>query len=258
MKSLALKLWVLVVVAVALTVMLLPVGGLIGMREQPLFPVQELKIRGPLKRVSTDQLRAALAPAIGNGLFAVDPQRAKALLEEVPWVERAEVRKLWPNTLSIRYEESTVMARWGEHMLLTENGRPIEVPRAEALGDMPLLAGPEARKPELVRFYKALEPSLKEHQLQLSSVRFSPGGSLLVTLVDGLEIELGSDDYLIRWKRFVTAWPQLRIDAGQRGLQRVDARYSHALAVRFGTPSNPETPDQAVAQGNAESGDLPL
>jgi cell division protein FtsQ len=244
MRKFALKLWVLVAVLMALSAMLLPVGGLLGMRSEPWFPIRDLRIRGPLKRLSADELRAALDQEIRLGMFAFSPARAREAIERLPWVERAEVRKVWPDQLMISYRESTAVARWGDAVLITEQGQPIVTPEAQTLSDMPMLIGPDARKPELVKLYKQIEPSLKAEKFELREMRLSEGGSVLLTLGDGLVIDLGSEDFRNRWQRFTRALPNLRSDAKDRGIRRVDTRYPHGLAVQFGVPDAAQASEQ--------------
>lgn len=246
MSRTMLRVWVLLAAVIALTAVLLPLSGLFGMRESSWFPVRWVQVSGPLQRVSAEQVRSSVAPMLQRGLFSLDPRAVKIAIEALPWVEQAEVRKLWPGTLAVRIRERSALARWGDHQLITAEGRQLELNAAEALGDMPQLSGPPGRQQELIDFYKGAAAELSEARLCIVAARLSEGGGLTVTLDDGTHVLLGSDAVLERWKRFVKALPNLREQANGRNLERVDLRYTHGLAVRWRSVETESTP--AVAE----------
>ena len=59
-------------------------------------------MQGELQRVDEAQLRATVLPYVQRGFFAVQPDKIQAAVTALPWVERAEVRKHWPDVLEVR------------------------------------------------------------------------------------------------------------------------------------------------------------
>lgn len=246
------RLWISLAVGIALLAVALPLSGLLGLRQGSLFPVRWVQVSGPLKRVSAEQVRSSVAPLLDRGLFALSAHQVKAVVEALPWVERAEVRKVWPGTISVRIAERSALARWGDDQLITTEGKHLDISSADALGDMPQLSGPPGRQQELIDFYRGAAPALAGARLCIVAARLSEGGGLTVTLDDGTHVLLGSDALLTRWQRFVKALPDLRAQAQGRNLERVDLRYTHGLAVRWRALETVDVP--AVAALPAASG----
>lgn len=233
MRSGALKLWMSLGLLMAVLAVALPLTGLLGWKGDAWFPVRWVKVSGPLQRVSAEQVRGTVAPLLEGGLLRLSVREARAALEALPWVERAEVRKQWPGTLEVRVNERTALARWGDDRLITPAGEAFAAAAAPALGDMPQLSGPVERQQELVAFYRATLAEAEALRLRLVAAHVSPGGSVTVTLEDGAVVVLGSGDALERWERFLKALPSLRQQAAGRELERVDLRYPHGIAVRW-------------------------
>ena len=82
--------WLIALALVALPVVAV-VNGWIGAER---WPLSTLRVQGELARVQPAQLQAAVLPHARRGFFAVRLEDAKRAFEQLPWVERAEVRML--------------------------------------------------------------------------------------------------------------------------------------------------------------------
>src|SRR5690606_33074150 len=87
--------WMLAVALVALPVVAV-VNGWVGAEQ---FPLRTRRVQGELQRVDEARLRATVLPHARRGFFAVELDRIQAAVGALPWVERAEVRKHWPDVL---------------------------------------------------------------------------------------------------------------------------------------------------------------
>tara|TARA_B100000686_G_C16650881_1_gene895512 strand:- start:417 stop:1154 length:738 start_codon:yes stop_codon:yes gene_type:complete len=72
------------------------------------FKVKDIKIIGT-EKTNPYELKQILSSSLNN-LITFDKDRAKSLLEEVGWVKRASIKKIYPNTLSINIIESEPFA----------------------------------------------------------------------------------------------------------------------------------------------------
>ena len=104
--------WILALALVALPVVAV-VNGWVGGAQ---FPLRTLRVQGELQRVDAARLRATVLPHARRGFFAVQPERIQAAVAALPWVERVEVRKHWPDVLELRISEHRPFARWGGHV----------------------------------------------------------------------------------------------------------------------------------------------
>ena len=73
-----------------------------------LFKIKDIKIAGT-EKTNPHELKKILSSNISN-LITFDKDHAKSLLEEVGWVKRANIKKIYPNTLSINIIESDPFA----------------------------------------------------------------------------------------------------------------------------------------------------
>ena len=72
------------------------------------FKIKDFKIFGT-EKTDPNELKKILSSNINN-LINFDKDHAKSLLEEVGWVKRANIKKIYPNTLSVNIIESDPFA----------------------------------------------------------------------------------------------------------------------------------------------------
>ena len=220
--------WVLAVALVALPVVALVNGWIGGER----WPLRTLRLQGELKQVDRAQLQAAVLPHARRGFFAVDLGAIQRTVDALPWVERAQVRKHWPDVLEVRIVEHRPFARWGEQQLLSEHGRLFPVGKLQAPAGLPLLDGPEGRVPEVVALYNQAREQLADAGGVLG-VALDRRGSWSITLRDGTRVVLGRNDPGARLARFAPMLPQLAAQNPQRRLVRADLRYTNGFALTW-------------------------
>ncbi len=97
------------------------------------FVVEQVDVMGE-GRLNERDIRMAARIQRGSYFFGVDLDAARDRTESLPWVERAVVRRLWPNRIVVQVVETTPYALWqneGELYLLADSGEPI-VPVSQA------------------------------------------------------------------------------------------------------------------------------
>ncbi|MEO8671518.1 MAG: cell division protein FtsQ/DivIB [Tahibacter sp.] len=234
--------------AIAVTLVALPLVGLLnGWFAADRWPVRQLQLEAEFANVSAEQIRAAAAPAIGVGFFAVDLIGVQKSVAQLPWVERVEARKRWPDTLVLRVYEQQPYAHWGEDRLVSREGRLFAVPGAMALQGLPQLAGPDERIAEVLRFYAEVQHQTAGTGLLAIGLDLSTRGSWTVTLDGGARIVVGSEDVSARLQRFLHLYS--RVAATRAGsFNYVDLRYSNGFAMKWPTapPTAPPLPPAVV------------
>lgn len=235
----------LVAWGIALTLVALPILGVLnGWFASDRWPVTKLAVSAEFNHVSAEQIRAAAEPALGEGFFAIDLGQLRAAVARLPWVERVEVRKRWPDTVDLVVAEQQVYARWGEQRLVNRQGRLFDVAGAEGLQGLPRLSGPDDRLDDVLRFYADSLREFSGSGLVIDGVALSPRGGWRIALASGTTIELGRNDAAQRLKRFLDVWPRL---AGTHATAPayVDLRYENGFALRWAEPA---------PAGNGDSG----
>ena len=217
--------WTLAVALVAAPVVAVLQGWIAGDR----WPMRTLAVQGEFRQVDEQAVRAAVMPLVGSGFFAVDLDDVRRAVAALPWVERVEVRKRWPDRLEVTLHEHTPVARWGEGRMLSEDGALFAAPPGAGAG-LPLFEGPEARAGELMAVHGIARPLFLPLGLRVDTVRLSARGSWSLVLDDGTRIEAGRGDPQARLARFARMLPQLRVDPARR-IDRADLRYTNGFAI---------------------------
>lgn len=253
--------------AIALTLVALPVVGVLnGWFAGDRWPVTKLAVRAEFNHVSAEQIRAAATPQLGQGFFAIKLDAVRDAIARLPWVERVEARKQWPDTIDIVIHEQQPYAHWGEGRLINRRGEIFSVAGVGTLQGLPRLAGPDDRLAEVLQFYADGLKEFSGSGLVIDAVTLSPRGGWKFVLASGTGIEIGRENARPRLQRFLDVWPRL---AGSHAGPPVtiDLRYENGFAVRWSDEATPagagnrppgiaasrQSPQQAAAQTTARA-----
>ena len=233
--------WLLAIGLVALPVVAVLNGWIAGEH----WPMRRLAVTGEFHQVDETAVREAVLPMVQRGFFAVDLDQVRDAVAALPWVERVEVRKRWPDKLEVSLSEHTPVARWGDDRMLSEDGELFAAPDG-AGASLPRFDGPEARAAELMSFHSLARPLFLPLGLRIASVQLTARGSWSLRLDDGTEIEAGRGDPQQRLARFARMLPQLRQDPTRR-VVRADLRYANGFALVWQAAPTPVVPPEAPA-----------
>jgi len=230
---------------IAITLVALPIVGVLnGWFASDRWPVTRLDVRAEFNHVSAEQIRAAVAPHLGEGFFAVNLADVRSAVAKLPWVERAEARKRWPNAIELVVYEQQPYARWGSDRLINRHGRVFSVAGAEGLQGLPELSGPDDRLDDVIQFHADCLKEFSGSGLIVSAVALSPRGGWTLKLASGASIAIGREHPRERLKRFLDAWPKLAAGRSDSPAY-VDLRYANGFAVRWGAVAPTASVSQA-------------
>ena len=223
--------WLLAVALVALPVVAV-LNGWVGAER---WPLSRLRVTGQFERVQEAQLQQALAPYASHGFFAVDLEGAQHAVEQLPWVESARIRKLWPDALEIHVEEHEPFAFWGQDRMLSRRGQLFPLPPDLAEVRLPRLDGPDARSAEVMQMHGQARELFAPLGYGVEALAMDARGSWSLVLDNGMEVVLGRDDALVRLQRYVRVLPQLQASQ-PRAVARADLRYTNGFTLAWGAP----------------------
>ena len=218
----------------ALAALLAAYGALQALLHSPLFPLREVVLAEAPRHASREDIANA-ADGAGGNFFAADLGALRGRLEQVPWVRRVSVRRVWPDRIEIRLEEHVAFALWGDSGFVNTFGEGFGAPMDEAAQmKLPLLAGPAGTEAEVARRYLKFAERVAPIGETVQRVVLTPRYAWQVRLAGGLQMELGRDGSEAveqRLERFVEAYPQ---SIGRLGRQydHVDLRYPNGFALR--------------------------
>jgi len=218
----------------AVSAVLLIVGGLAwtgyALTDPSLLPVQTVRVGGELKHLSRGALRTAVAPYAEAGLLRVDVTQVRRALEALAWVDRAQVRRVWPDVLEIGIAEQRPIARWDGRALVNHRGELFRPPEAQWPQGLPQLAGPERNAAAIAARFSELRNLFAPLGLELAALIQDKRRSWKLRLTNGIELMLGRDRTAERLLRFMELYPRVLAKRADR-IERVDLRYTNGLAV---------------------------
>jgi len=173
----------LVVLAFTLTVLQLALRS-------PLWPVREVAIQGELRHTMRTEIEAALVGRVHGNFFSVDVVEVRNALERLPWVRRASVRRVWPDSLEATLEEHVALARWGESALVNTHGERFPGGTKEQL---PRFSGPRGSEGEVTRRYLRFNELVAPLGARVEEVILTPRLAWQLKLSNGVRLSLGRD-----------------------------------------------------------------
>lgn len=218
---------------IALTLIALPIVGVLnGWFAADRWPVRQLAVHGGFDHVSAEQIRATASIHLHDGFFAVDLAALREAVARLPWVERVEARKRWPDTIELSVYEQQPWVRWGADRLVNRRGEVFAAPGAAAIQGLARLSGPDERVSDVLAFYIDAMKKFAHSGLAVEGVRLSTRGSWSLALSNDAVIEIGRKHPAARLQRFLDVWPKLAVGRADPPTY-VDLRYSNGFAVRW-------------------------
>ena len=225
---------------IALALLLFAGAGVQLALRSPLFLLRELTVVGDLSHVSRAQFERTASGRVAGNFFAVDLAQLREGLEQLPWVRRVHVRRVWPDRIEVRFEEHRALARWGDAGLVNTFGE-----RFAAISEatLPEFAGPSGTESEVARRYRAFAGIVAPLDVAIERVALTPRYSWQLRLANGLAFELGrdlaADPAERRLRRFVAAYASTLGRIARRH-EYVDLRYPNGFALRMPELKTPE------------------
>ncbi|BDH47115.1 cell division protein FtsQ [Salmonella enterica subsp. enterica serovar Choleraesuis] len=241
--------------AVLLTVF---IGGWIvvgWMEDAQRLPLSKLVVTGERHYTRNDDIRQSILALGAPGTFMTqDVNIIQQQIERLPWIKQASVRKQWPDELKIHLVEYVPIARWNEQHMIDAQGTAFSVPASRTRKQvLPMLSGPEGSETEVLQNFQTMSGELLKQKFTLKEAAMTARRSWVLTLNDGIQLNLGRGDTLKRLSRFMELYPVLQQQAQTDGkrIAYVDLRYDSGAAVGW-APAPEQAHEQQQNQAQAE------
>jgi cell division protein FtsQ len=208
------------------------VWGVRCLADPQTLPLREISIEGQFKHVTKKKLSEAVAAHVTGGFFSVDLEAIRAAAEELPWVARVGVRRVWPDSLQIQVKEQVPLARWGEDALVSVEGEIFTPPLASFPKHLPKLEGPSGSERSLVSRFGEIQAQLSPLELRVAQLTMGERWDWHVVFENGMELILGRAHDKQRLTRFRRIYSRL-LQLHREDIRRVDMRYTNGFAVTW-------------------------
>lgn len=195
------------------------------------FVVREIALTGE-ERTTAAAAYKALGISKGASIFGVRPEAARLRLLALPWIADAEVRRRFPDGVSVRLIEKRPFALWknGDDLwVLERSGAVIVAVGANDFGRLPLVMGsgaPEKAAPmiDALSGEKAIEARLQAIE-RIGERRWD------LHLAGGVTVKLPEDG----WDRQLPELERLIVEKAvlERDIETIDLRYPDNYVFRL-------------------------
>jgi cell division protein FtsQ len=213
------------------------------------------------RNVTRSQVLEVMGGDIDRNIFFVPLAERKKQLEDIPWVESAEVMRLYPNSVRIELHERTPVAFVAVNSriaFIDAHGVIMEPPPgAQTTYSFPVIVGMSDNEPLSTRsarmkiyseLIKGIDSTGAHYSQNLSEVDLSDPDDVKATVSDpkgAVFIHLGSSNFLERFQVYVAHVQEWRSQYSP--LESIDLRYEGQVIV------NPESSARQPKAVAAES-----
>ncbi len=198
------------------------------------FPVQNITLNGNVLITQPKDIEKILEKFDDKSFFTLSVQELANKITALPWIEKADVTRLWANGLIIDVQERQAVYRWGENELLDADGNRFANVNKKLFAHLPLLNGKDGHESEVIFAYEQLMMKLgdRAEDLGIASFNLNKYLSWELQLQSGIVVKFGRDNYQQRLTRFVDAYQLGKIPKLER-LDGVDFRYRQGFSVKW-------------------------
>ncbi|MFT5571705.1 MAG: cell division protein FtsQ [Cryomorphaceae bacterium] len=216
------------------------------------FVIDQLKIKGKLRHMQANDVENLINELGVGNFFSIELEKIKSEVEGLAWVQKAEVRREWPNTLLIEVREHRPVMRWNKNKWVNSVGDVVDLPGEISVSNSIQLLGRDKDSAVMLRQAYVWKKRLAADGIQLQSLELSGAqawtlGLLKMDTAAQFELLLGREQVEERLSRFQYLYHSQFRTTHQR-LKRVDARYPDGLAIK----SEQIKSNNAAAMSNGE------
>lgn len=213
-------------------------GAAVWIVRVPSLPVRQVIFAGELPHTRRPEIEQVLPATLRGNFFSINLEVVRLTLEQLPWIRKVEVRRIWPSRLEINVEEHKPVARWGEGRgeLVNSYGEVFMALAAdEELVEMPLLFGPPGTAKEVLTRYSEFSGAVRVLGDKPTQLILSPRLAWQLKLEHGMLVNLGREQPKaplgVRLQRFIEVYPEVRASRAEQPTV-VDLRYPNGFAMR--------------------------
>ena len=233
--------YVIAILSLLLVAAVITGAGYWAVQQKDVLPVKKIQVVSKLKQVNQGELQNIIAPMVDSGLLGIDVEQIRADLEQIAWVDKADVRIVWPDGIRIQINEQAPIARWGKDALLNARGE-VFTPKLEKgqFSNLAQLNGPKGQQRKVINQYLLFREVLQGRGIQIAAITLDERRSWSIETGQGVKLRFGKGEIQEKMSRFLKGYDKKL--AGQFGqVAYVDLRYTNGFAVKMKQQPQPET-----------------
>ena len=212
------------------------------------FAVSQVHLAGNV-RTTPAEIMNALALDTDQPIFAINLQDARARLLQLPWVADADVKRRYPDDVTVRIVERVPYARWQRPdglYVVERDGRPITQSGADKFAKLPLLIGTGA--PQAADAFVAAVAAHRGIVKRVAAYEYVGQRRWNLILDDGVVVKFPEDG----WRKQLSVLDHLIVDKGilEADIREIDLRHPsyYFFTRRSGAPEQKDRKAETGSQ----------
>ena len=194
------------------------------------LPVNKIQVHGAFVNVDETMLHSAVSGVVAGGYFNVDVGRVREVVEQLPWVNEASVRRVWPDTLSVSVVEQKPVAISKKTGLINAKGDVFKPLNNKLPTSLPIFDGSaKLNKMMLSKYYEMSEVLVRINR-KITYLKIDARHAVELKLDNGLKVVLGREDNMHRLERLMSIYNKVLISR-VNDIEVIDLRYTNGMAI---------------------------
>jgi cell division protein FtsQ len=201
-----------------------------------------ISIKGNILHSDISSIRNNITSNVSGNFYSINLNQTKQIFENIPWINQAVVKRVYPSQIEVKLSEYKSKAIWGareDMKLVDETGAIFEANTEDDEYDlMPQLIGPEGQGKLMLDMYEDVSTALGPLNVKLKILELNARGSWVAILEGGAHFELGRGnvfDIINRINKFSVGAEQIlkKLNKKIMDIQYIDLRHSDGYALRI-------------------------
>lgn len=194
--------------------------------------IRFVRLEGAFQHIERISIEAVSRPVVQTGLISLDLKHLTERVNSLPWVNRVDVERIWPDTVILRLAEQKPYFRWGVGGLLNSEGERFNPADVGQFSELPVIYARDGEEASLYTVLKQMQVGLSDYGMQVVSLTVSDRKEWIVGLTGGVELKFGRRHPLEMYERFIRLLPLLGRESID-SIESFDMRYPTGFAVRL-------------------------
>ena len=194
------------------------------------LPVNKIQVHGAFVNVDESMLHSAVTGIVAGGYFNVDVERVREVVEQLPWVNKASVRRVWPDTLSVSVVEQKPVAISKKSGLINANGDVFKPLNNKLPTSLPVFDGHAKLNKMMLSKYHTMSEVLVTINRKITYLKIDARHAVELQLDNGLKVVLGREDNLHRLERLMSIYKKVLMSR-INDIEVIDLRYTNGMSI---------------------------
>ena len=194
------------------------------------LPVNKIQVHGAFVNVDESMLHSAVTGIVAGGYFNVDVERVREVVEQLPWVNKASVRRVWPDTLSVSVVEQKPVAISKKTGLINASGDVFKPLNNKLPTSLPIFDGSTKLNKMMLSKYHTMSEVLVSINRKITYLKIDARHAVELKLDNGLKVVLGREDNMYRLERLMSIYNKVLIGR-INDIEVIDLRYTNGMAI---------------------------